>query len=123
MHIWNDPSFFLTNRTGAPHGDELGLMKPLSESSCSCIRNSFISNGAIDNRLPGLLNAAPVLLEVARGPTLKASDGVGICPLGSLVIVVAVVVVIVVVAVVVVIVVTVVVVVICSCMPAPTVPG
>ncbi|GKF90951.1 hypothetical protein Tco_0274652, partial [Tanacetum coccineum] len=24
MHIRNDPSFFLTNRTGAPHGDELG---------------------------------------------------------------------------------------------------
>ncbi|GJX68335.1 hypothetical protein Tco_0304062 [Tanacetum coccineum] len=23
MHIRNDPSFFLTNRTGAPHGDEL----------------------------------------------------------------------------------------------------
>nr|GFC43397.1 hypothetical protein [Tanacetum cinerariifolium] len=22
MHIWNDPSFFLTNRTGAPHGEE-----------------------------------------------------------------------------------------------------
>ncbi|GKC97638.1 hypothetical protein Tco_1167913 [Tanacetum coccineum] len=73
------------------------------------------------------------LLEVARGPTLKASDGVGICPLGSLVIVVAVVVVIVVVAVVVVIVVTVVVVVVivvtvvvfivCSCRLAPTVPS
>ncbi|GJY61957.1 hypothetical protein Tco_0462614 [Tanacetum coccineum] len=32
MHIRNDPSFFLTNRTGAPHGDELGLIKPLSEA-------------------------------------------------------------------------------------------
>ncbi|GKB15871.1 hypothetical protein Tco_0849794 [Tanacetum coccineum] len=27
MHIRNDPSFFLTNRTGAPHGDELDQNK------------------------------------------------------------------------------------------------
>ncbi|GJU32681.1 hypothetical protein Tco_1176270 [Tanacetum coccineum] len=33
MHIRNDPSFFLTNKTGAPQGEELGLIKPLSESS------------------------------------------------------------------------------------------
>nr|GEY40986.1 hypothetical protein [Tanacetum cinerariifolium] len=32
--------------TGAPQGEELGLMKPLSESSCSCSDNSFISDGA-----------------------------------------------------------------------------
>ncbi|GJW71291.1 hypothetical protein Tco_0128208 [Tanacetum coccineum] len=30
MHIRKDPSFFFTNRTGAPQGEELGLMKPLS---------------------------------------------------------------------------------------------
>nr|GEZ76103.1 reverse transcriptase domain-containing protein [Tanacetum cinerariifolium] len=46
MHILNDPSFFLTNKTGAPQGEELGLMKPLSERSCSCSNNSFISDGA-----------------------------------------------------------------------------
>ncbi|GKC85825.1 hypothetical protein Tco_1141542 [Tanacetum coccineum] len=46
MHILNDPSFFLTNKTGAPQGEELGLMKPLSESSCSCSDNSFILDGA-----------------------------------------------------------------------------
>ncbi|GKF94029.1 hypothetical protein Tco_0283729, partial [Tanacetum coccineum] len=46
MHILNDPSFFLTNKTGAPQGEELGLMKPLSESSCSCSNNSFISDGS-----------------------------------------------------------------------------
>nr|GEW32239.1 putative reverse transcriptase domain-containing protein [Tanacetum cinerariifolium] len=40
------PSFFLTNRTGAPQGEELGLMKPLSVSSCSCSASSFISDGA-----------------------------------------------------------------------------
>ncbi|GJR84910.1 hypothetical protein Tco_0155695 [Tanacetum coccineum] len=28
-----DPSFFFTNRTGAPQGEELGLMKPLSVST------------------------------------------------------------------------------------------
>nr|GFD15024.1 hypothetical protein [Tanacetum cinerariifolium] len=39
-------SFFLTNKTGAPQGEELGLMKPLSESSYSCSDNSFISDGA-----------------------------------------------------------------------------
>nr|GFB69651.1 hypothetical protein [Tanacetum cinerariifolium] len=26
--IRNDPSFFLTNKTGAPQGEELGLIKP-----------------------------------------------------------------------------------------------
>ncbi|GKF85725.1 hypothetical protein Tco_0253552, partial [Tanacetum coccineum] len=46
MHILNDPSFFLTNKTRAPQGEELGLMKPLLERSCSCSDNSFISDGA-----------------------------------------------------------------------------
>ncbi|GJZ24667.1 hypothetical protein Tco_0562126 [Tanacetum coccineum] len=46
MHILNDPSFFLTNKTGAPQGEELGLMNHLSESSFSCSNNSFISDGA-----------------------------------------------------------------------------
>ncbi|GKF56911.1 hypothetical protein Tco_0170448 [Tanacetum coccineum] len=46
MHILNDPSFFLTNKTEAPQGEELGLMNPLSESSCSCSDNSFILDGA-----------------------------------------------------------------------------
>nr|GFC59519.1 hypothetical protein [Tanacetum cinerariifolium] len=46
MHILNEPSFFLTNKAGAPQGEELSLMKPLSKSSCSCSNNSFISDGA-----------------------------------------------------------------------------
>ncbi|GKF37233.1 hypothetical protein Tco_0113991, partial [Tanacetum coccineum] len=46
MHIRNDPSFFLTNKTEAPQGEELGLMKPLLESSWSWSDNSFISDGA-----------------------------------------------------------------------------
>ncbi|GJS74899.1 hypothetical protein Tco_0724780 [Tanacetum coccineum] len=40
MHIRNDPSFFLTNKIRAPQGEELGLMKPLSESSWSWSENS-----------------------------------------------------------------------------------
>nr|GFD35327.1 hypothetical protein [Tanacetum cinerariifolium] len=45
MHILNGPSFFLMNKTEAPQGVELGLMKPLSESSCNCFDNSIISDG------------------------------------------------------------------------------
>nr|GFA22436.1 hypothetical protein [Tanacetum cinerariifolium] len=46
MYIMNEPSFFLTNKTEAPQGEELGLMKPLLKSSCSCFDNSFILDGA-----------------------------------------------------------------------------
>ncbi|GJS96773.1 hypothetical protein Tco_0803741 [Tanacetum coccineum] len=46
MHIRNDPSFFFMNKTGAPYGDELGRIKPFSDNSCSCLDNSFISDGA-----------------------------------------------------------------------------
>nr|GFB95982.1 hypothetical protein [Tanacetum cinerariifolium] len=46
MHILNEPSFFLTNKTGAPQGEELGLMKPFSKSSYNCSDNSIISDGA-----------------------------------------------------------------------------
>ncbi|GJR71099.1 hypothetical protein Tco_0083464 [Tanacetum coccineum] len=72
---------------------------------------------------PGfVLPLEAVLLESGCGAQTQANDGIGICPLGSWVVVVTVVVVIVV-AVVVVIVIAVVVVVICSCRPAPTVLG
>src|SRR5579862_8105877 len=47
MHILMEPSFFLTNNTGAPHGDTLGLTKPLSNNSCNCVFNSPNSAGAI----------------------------------------------------------------------------
>ncbi|GKF18160.1 hypothetical protein Tco_0063078, partial [Tanacetum coccineum] len=46
MHILNDLSFFLTNKTGAPQGEELSLINFLSESSCNCSDNYFISDGA-----------------------------------------------------------------------------
>ncbi|GJS33338.1 hypothetical protein Tco_0531720 [Tanacetum coccineum] len=43
MHIRNDPSFFLTNKTGAPQGEELGLTKPLSGKSFSCSKGGKIT--------------------------------------------------------------------------------
>ena len=47
MHILIDSSFFFTNNTGAPYGEILGLMKPLSSKSLSCAFKSFNSAGAI----------------------------------------------------------------------------
>ncbi|MFS7936418.1 hypothetical protein Hanom_Chr05g00415331 [Helianthus anomalus] len=46
MHILNVPSFFFTNNTGAPKGEELGRIKPFSKSSCSCFDSSSSSDGA-----------------------------------------------------------------------------
>src|SRR3954469_14795422 len=47
MHILSVPSFFVTNRTGQPHGDELGRMKPFSNKASSWILSSANSCGAI----------------------------------------------------------------------------
>ena len=47
MHIHKETSFFLTNNTGAPHGEELGRIKPFSSKSFNCSFNSFNSAGAI----------------------------------------------------------------------------
>ncbi|GKG02516.1 hypothetical protein Tco_0310152, partial [Tanacetum coccineum] len=38
--------FFLTNNTGAPHGDELGRINPFSDNSCNWSASSFSSDGA-----------------------------------------------------------------------------
>lgn len=40
MHNLNIPYFFLTNRTGAPHGYTLSLIYFLSNNSCNFIFNS-----------------------------------------------------------------------------------
>ncbi|GKG26487.1 hypothetical protein Tco_0402190 [Tanacetum coccineum] len=37
MHIQNDPSFFLTNKTGAPQVEELGLIKLLCWTTPSVV--------------------------------------------------------------------------------------
>src|SRR3954451_24912274 len=47
MHILSVPSFFVTNRTGQPHGDDLGRMKPFVSKASSWTFNSANSRGAI----------------------------------------------------------------------------
>src|SRR4051812_48846098 len=47
MHILSVPSFFVTNRTGQPHGDELGRMKPFANEASSWLFSSANSCGAI----------------------------------------------------------------------------
>src|SRR3954470_10585418 len=47
MHILSVPSFFFTNRTGKPHGDELGRMKPFANEASSWVFSSANSCGAI----------------------------------------------------------------------------
>src|SRR3954466_12326594 len=47
MHILSVPSFFVTNRTGKPHGDELGRMKTFANKASSWILSSDNSRGAI----------------------------------------------------------------------------
>ena len=47
MHILREPSFFFTNNTGAPHGEILSLMKPLSRRSFNYSFNSLSSAGDI----------------------------------------------------------------------------
>ena len=41
MHIHVVPSFFFTNRIGAPYGDMLSQMKLLSNKYCNCSLSSF----------------------------------------------------------------------------------
>ncbi|GKC49619.1 hypothetical protein Tco_1072364 [Tanacetum coccineum] len=74
MHILNDPSFFLTNKIGAPQGEELGLMKHLSKSSGSCSDNSFISDRA--NRYGArVTGAAPgIRLVYLTSPRQRRKD-------------------------------------------------
>ena len=47
MHIRMVPSFFFTNSTGAPQGDTLGQMYPLSNNFCNCIFSSVNSGKLI----------------------------------------------------------------------------
>ena len=57
MHILQEPSFFLTNTIGDPHGDVLGLMNPLSSNSCTYFLISAFSKA--DNLyIPMLGNGA-----------------------------------------------------------------
>src|SRR3954469_11687137 len=47
MHILSVPSFFVTNRTGQPHGDEPGRMKPFDNETSSWALSSANSCGSI----------------------------------------------------------------------------
>ncbi|MFS7897881.1 hypothetical protein Hanom_Chr00s013561g01750971 [Helianthus anomalus] len=70
MHKRIDPSFFFTKRTGAPQGDELGLIKPFANSSSNWVLNSFISVGA---NLYGALaiGAAPGIMSILNSTCLS----------------------------------------------------
>ena len=56
MHRRIEPSFFLTNNTGAPQRDTLGR-QPLSNRSCNCDLSSFSSASAMQY---GTLEMGPV---------------------------------------------------------------
>ena len=47
MNKHDEPSFFFTNSTGAPHGETLGRMNCFSNKSSSCFFNLANSAGAI----------------------------------------------------------------------------
>src|SRR3954465_5395106 len=47
MHILSVPSFFVTNRTGQPHGDELGRMKPFANETSIWVFSAANSCGGI----------------------------------------------------------------------------
>ena len=79
MHRRIDPSFFLTNNTGAPQGDTLGRIKLLSNRSCSCDLSSFSYAGAMRyetlemSPVPG---SSSILKSTARdGGILERSSG------------------------------------------------
>ena len=58
MHNRRVLSFFFTNRTGAPYGEVLILMNPLSSNSCILTLTSYNSTGAI---LCGVIEIGDVL--------------------------------------------------------------
>src|ERR1043165_6347327 len=70
MHILSIPSFFVTNRTGQPHGDELGRMKTFANETSSWVLSSANSCGAI---LYGRLEigAVPGLRSTMNSTTLS----------------------------------------------------
>ncbi|GJU32671.1 hypothetical protein Tco_1176260 [Tanacetum coccineum] len=69
------PSSFLANNTGASQGEELGLIKPSSDSSFSCSTTLSFQKVPIDKalklRVQYQLWAFP--LEVSLNSTLEAS--------------------------------------------------
>ncbi|GKC50336.1 reverse transcriptase domain-containing protein [Tanacetum coccineum] len=70
------PSFFLTNKTGAPQGETLGLIKPFSNISCNCSFNSFNSTGAIRYGSLKKVDLIEVTCEEYSQEVLDFSDSV-----------------------------------------------
>ncbi|GJY46336.1 hypothetical protein Tco_0435399 [Tanacetum coccineum] len=87
MHIRNDPSFFLTNKTGAPQCEELGLMKPLSESLLGLkaflkllllsLRNLIYSSGIQQeiSLLEDMDSESAHMVAACKVPMLKPENG------------------------------------------------
>lgn len=63
MHILMVPSFSLTINIGAPHGDEMGLIKHLSTKICNCFHNSwsFVGVGRYGARAMGIAPGASLI--------------------------------------------------------------
>ncbi|GJV39530.1 hypothetical protein Tco_1417970 [Tanacetum coccineum] len=76
MHIRNDPSFFLTNKTGDPQGEELGLIKSLSDSFCSYSDN-FSFRMALTDQAPVYRCSTSDLMFSGDGDTDGGSDDEG----------------------------------------------
>ena len=73
-----EPSLFITNKIGAPQGETLGRIKPLSRWSLKCSFNSFnspsfILYGAIDIRRISGRPSIPESLSLSRGTPKKSS--------------------------------------------------
>ena len=68
------PSFFIKNKIGAPRGEMLGHMKPLSKISFNCSFSSFKSFGAI---LYGEMEIRQVFgrRSIAKSISLKVDFG------------------------------------------------
>ena len=75
MHMRNVPSFFFTNKTGAPHGEKLGLMNPLLSSSFRWLDNSYISDGA--RRYSALATGVAPGIRSIRNSTCRADGTLG----------------------------------------------
>src|SRR3954469_10983257 len=73
-----EPSFFLTNSTGAPHGDTLGRINFFSNNSSNCFFNSANSDadmryGAIDTGLVPGINSIANSTSLSGGNSLTSS--------------------------------------------------
>ena len=80
MHRRDEPSFFFTNSTGAPHGETLGRMNCFSNKSSSCFFNSPNSAGAIrygeidTGPAPGIKSIANSISLLGGSPGISSGN-------------------------------------------------